>query len=216
LRNKNISAIVSPHHENTINHRRQRMKSRPILFSAQMVRTILDGSKTQTRRVAKLNYSGRVKLPGSSLNWHLGDPNAVLACPYGQPGDQLKIRETWKADQIWDDFKPSQIPKGEPILYAADEHATGIVPFAWGRGRPSIFLPGWASRITLEITGIRVERLQDISEEDAKAEGVLNDEHVTPRIRYQWLWEHINGPGSWDKNPWVWVVTFKRIEGGDK
>ncbi len=195
------------------------MKERPILFSGQMVNAIRDGRKTQTRRKCKRTDAGRVRLSGSRKNWHIEDPNAVLACPYGQPGDKLWCRETWA---------PHADMPGQ-YIYRADrggDYQDTVTPnFRW---RPSIFMPRWASRILLEITAVRVERLQDISEEDAKAEGAtqmarMGDAFVTTRIGsafdgasfrdgYQWLWKSINGPGSWEANPWVWVIEFKVLE----
>lgn len=218
-------------------------KERPILFSGPMVRAILEGRKTQTRRVVKLTDTGRVKAPCAFRNWHLDDPNAVLACPYGEPSDRLWVRETWG---IYDGEGmpfgyPSGIPKELPeeyhVSYPADD-ADGVIGevFKW---RPSIHMPRWASRILLEVVSVRVERLQEISEEDAEAEGVeaqtweptgkLGYKNYTPELEkhgfnreacmtplakdsYFTLWEAINGKGSWDDNPWVWVVEFKRLE----
>jgi hypothetical protein len=179
------------------------MKERPILFSAPMVRGILAGTKVQTRRVVKPQAMGQ---------W-----GPVVPCPYGQPGDRLWVREAW-------DF----IPEGDPgtpscagIRYWADAGyelrtpPSNYNPMLYGkeRVRPSIHMPRWASRITLEVTGVRVERLQDISEADARAEGISRadcpDWHAT--TDYRALWESIHGPGSWAANPWVWVVEFKRV-----
>lgn len=188
------------------------MKDRPILFSGAMVRALLDGSKTQTRRFVKLTDSGRVKATGSARNWHLEDPNAVLACPYGQPGDRLWVRETFGIfDSEGTEFVgiPKERPRGFHVVWAGDCPAPVTETF---RFRPSIHMPRWASRITLEITAVRVERLQEISEEDAKAEGVdwtpfFNE----PVEAYADLWKSINGPCSWESNPYVWVIEFKRI-----
>ena len=163
------------------------MTERPILFSAPMVRAILDGNKTQTRRV--------VKLKPDYMETFLRLPNKVACCPYGQPGGRLWVRET---------FEDCESALHSCVLYRADGGTPGT------KWTPSIHMPRWASRITLEITGVRVERLQDISEEDAISEG-------TPFPcggwvgGYQKLWESIHGPGSWDLNPWVWVVEFKRV-----
>lgn len=225
------------------------MKERPILFSGPMVRAILEGRKTQTRRVAKLTTTGRVMAVGSHKNWHPDDPNAVLACPYGQPGDRLIVKEhVW----MWCEKRPNGVTKkgrpkfhyvpmrGAPMFYCADfaKKPTGTIisPYTgneWGwRKKLGRFMPRWASRITLEVTGVRVERLQDISEEDADAEGALNSSglhdfdcagkcfHADQRCdcgggsiakAYKRLWESINGAGSWAVNPWVWVVEFRRI-----
>jgi hypothetical protein len=223
------------------------MKSRPILFSGAMVRAILDGSKTQTRRVVKLTDSGRVKAAGSARNWHLDDPNAVLACPYGQPGDRLYVRETWgifDAGSKWvENGQPLDSDTEFGVVYKADDHGGKQGECYWKTApagsrcwatdekfHPSIHMPRWASRITLEIVSVRVERLQEISEEDAKAEGVepiggglfqvyQRDPKfpnqvacLAATISYRQLWNSINGPGSWDTNPFVWVVEFRRVQ----
>ena len=199
------------------------MKESPILFSAPMVRAILDGTKTQTRRVVK------IKTPKSAsfLDYSV-DGVRVGPCPFGEPGDRLWVRETWAAPHSEDGRPPSAIQCDQlRIHYLASEGRGGLV---W---RPSIHMPRWASRITLEITGVRVERLWEVSETDAVAEGVasitVSDGGASrwvnysrpdskgsafgdARSSYRSLWEEINGQGSWDANPWVWVVEFKRLE----
>ena len=194
------------------------MKERPILFSASMVRAILGGSKTQTRRAVK----------GRALEWlnvHNFEPEFVASpgndlCPYGQPGSKLWVREAF-------DFLPAGAPD-QPQACEIVYWATGSAeqrtaphdynPMIYGheKVRPSIHMPRWASRITLEIVSVRVERLQDISEGDATAEGCKNSLSLPggrfANENYRWLWEEINGDGSWDTNPWVWVVEFRRIE----
>ena len=192
------------------------MKERPISATRPEVRAILDGRKTMTRRIVKPQPIGGDKIckRGMGYGWIIGQlrdsENAWrdLSCPYGQPGDRLWVRETWR------------IPNGAPrgwVDYRADDAREG---FRW---RPSIYMPRWASRITLEITDIRVERLQDISEEDAQAEGVkLHTEYIPMKVGFNHrqafggLWESINGPGSWDANPWVWAIEFKRVEQAGK
>lgn len=201
------------------------MKERPILFSAPMVRAILSGTKTQTRRAVKDRHIDAAP-PACFFQW------LRERCPYGQPGDRLWVRETWqvvdgseRARRIVTDPSPSR----GWIEYAATVHPGHEPPPRW---RPSIHMPRWASRILLEITAVRVERLQDISGEDAVAEGIARDGdgyerfHVDPDaplgqsftrnpvLAYRGLWESINGVGAWDKNPWVWVIEFKRVEGG--
>ena len=199
------------------------MKERPILFSAPMVRAILAGTKTQTRRVAKLTASGHVKEPGGHRRWHPADPDAAHACPYGQPGDRLWVRETW-AYGIH--AMAAKRDEDGPFVYAADGTTQGRLCDRW---RQSIHMPRWASRITLEITSVRVERLHDISEADAIAEGCIQNpngyyqggphkviglKQMATAVRaYRDLWESINGPSSWDANPWIWVVEFRRVEG---
>ena len=208
------------------------MKERPILFSAPMVRALLNCTKSQTRRIVKPSH---IKFFGPSMNAALErSPTLATAfCPYGQPGDRLWVRETW---QYYD-----WTEEGEPcIRFHADNATTWPEPGndAWSdklvdvweilsrdenynidnrardrRWRPSIHMPRWASRILLEVTSVRVERLQDISEADAEAEGP--PKHFNSwRDNFCALWQKINGDGSWDANPWVWVVEFQRAEGG--
>lgn len=227
------------------------MRERPILFSGPMVRALLAGTKTQTRRPVKpappanTVAMGRWQDPGPEpAYWAFlrdgpvehdhpfggaelhGEP---WRCPYGQPGDRLWVREAWRAPAEFDRVKPSDLRApsggllGTPIVYEATRHES----VQFGKLRPGMFMPRWASRILLEVTDVRVERLQDISEVDAQAEGLLAlssgadltwtvdaaaaSEHVTARETYAWLWDEINGPGSWDANPWVWVVGFRRL-----
>jgi hypothetical protein len=191
------------------------MKERPILFTGAMVRALLDGSKTQTRRVVKPQplaaEFGMCRLVDSQ-----GRP---IACPYGQPGDRLWVRETFALSVVDPDGgSPQDEPDNWDVFYRADPEQPGggwtdaegnEIAAPW---KPSIHMPRWACRILLEITRVRVERLQDISYEDARAEGV--DLAVWAGIAingYKALWESINGAGSWDANPWVWVVEFKRV-----
>lgn len=183
-------------------------KERPILFSAPMVRAILDGSKTQTRRIVKnatgpfWNHTGyRIVMRDGFTFWetHGGIPNEygpAIPCPYGKPGDRLWMRETCSVHSM-----------GNVVAYKADHPDAKDI-----RWRPSIHMPRWASRIILEVESVRVERLQDISPHDAIAEGCGTDVVPMARKMYAELWESINGPGSWEANPWVWVVTFKRIK----
>lgn len=194
------------------------MKERPILFNADMVRAILDGRKTQTRRVVKADFDIIGECDDGSLwPWREDCENGGdiwYPCPYGQPGDRLWVRETWA------------MSGHQRVEYRAAP-ADGSDFRCVDRWRPSIHMPRWASRITLEITAVRVERLQDISEEDAKAEGVwkYGDEDCwkiytkttsfgtsCPRRSFESLWQSINGPDSWNANPWVWVIEFKRVE----
>ena len=208
------------------------MKERPILFSGPMVRALLDGSKTQTRRVVKPQPTHFNPVGVPRLAKPVG-PNAVITCPYGQPGDRLWVRESWAPDPpcdgtwgytTWAGCREGQIA-GVPDRFRHPRFCNYAANWLHGpiRWTPSIHMPRWASRITLEITGVRVERLQDISEADAKAEGIEKtpsgfwslygqadvDGTYSPRSSYRALWESINGPGSWDANPWVWVVEFK-------
>jgi hypothetical protein len=188
--------------------------SRPILFSGPMVRVILAGEKTQTRRIVKLNMSGRVARGGK--NWHIDDKNASLACPYGQPGDMLWVRETWA-----DVPHPGQGPKckmspdGRGATFRADWQGNPS-GFKW---RPSIHMPRWASRLALEIIGVRMERLRDITRADAKAEGFMpqangleswaGKSYGNAQLAFEACWREINGIDSWEGNPLVWVVSFR-------
>jgi len=194
------------------------MKERPILFNSDMVNAILEGRKFQTRRV--------IKTPEPFLNRDLVEKISVFLpkelgcffktrseaklfakCPYGKVGDQLWVKETWATGLFYDDLKPSDLSGEENIIYRADEPDLKV-----GRWRPNIFMPRWASRIQLEITDIRVERLNDIKESDCLAEGVGSPiTRDCKKPKFMQLWESINGKGSWDENPWVWVVEFKKL-----
>ena len=198
------------------------MIERPILFSAPMVRAILDGTKTQTRRAVK--STGMYAIDASIHGEEVARRElAALAtrCPYGQAGDQLWVREAFSGPHCMDAsdgckaVPPSKWGDCSRIWYWADGNPT---EGDWTRPRPSIHMPRWASRILLEIAAVRVERLQDISETDAEAEGIQEivdagvDHDGTPRDAYRALWEQINGADSWSANPWVWVVEFNRAE----
>jgi hypothetical protein len=211
----------------------QPVKERPILFSAPMVRALLAGTKTQTRRAVK----DKVPAKYNRLGWssQAGGPVIPLSfCPYGQPGDRLWVRETFaivpRTAYRCSEGVQQTLNQNDPY-----EHDAAIYREGWTRSkggfrwRPSIFMPRWASRITLEITAVRVERLHDISREDAIAEGVrpldgsngpnywtvdVGDVHLnnpTAQGAYSMLWDWINGTGSWAANPWVWVIAFRRI-----
>jgi len=195
------------------------MKERPILFSGGMVRAILDGSKTQTRRVVKdAQPAGIGRCHWSKTGWaHLrlsgGCSCQPVRCPYGTPGDRLWVRETF-----------AQGVEGCPggISYRADHFdPKGDGPAHPMKWRPSIFMPRAASRILLEITDVRVQRLQEVSADDCRAEGHPADWSRSPdpevhndaaRDWYMDLWQSINGSDSWHANPWVWAITFRRLE----
>lgn len=206
------------------------MKERPILFSGPMVRAILGGRKTQTRRVVKPQPNGEIDNLGDGQTLISLSSNKTWICPYGQPGDRLWVRETW-----WHDGISSKEPSS--VCYRDSGEMPGYMRLAGDTWRPSIHMPRWASRITLEITQVRVERLTDITEEDACAEGIEpprctkcgytkwdaqfhmdhnlcgkpNPESAVPV--FAGLWDSINcklGFG-WDTNPWVWVIEFGRI-----
>ena len=203
------------------------MMDRPILFSAPMIRAILEGRKTQTRRVIK--DTGFYAIDGHHGAETAKRERAALAtrCPYGQPGDRLWVREAFQplfADGVenhWEtDWKTG---KGYAISYPATD---GIHEYLDADDnlsdacKPSIHMPRWASRITLEIASVRVERLNDISEADCIAEGCAGGHGAipgyayaaTPFEHYRALWESINGTGSWDMNPWVFVIEFRMVQ----
>jgi len=175
------------------------MKEHPILFSTPMVRAILDGRKTQTRRIMKIQPDSRGT---RCTNVHFEDWHGrELKCKYGWVGDVLWVREAWcTSTKGW--------------IYKAD----GIDIPKW---KPSIFMPKRACRIKLQITDIRVEKLCDISEDNAVAEGIEKKEGIYDHVHgginqepsdiYAELWDKINGTGSWIKNPWVWVIEFKKL-----
>lgn len=203
------------------------MKERPILFSAPMVRAILDDRKTQTRRIIK--NIGIVPGIGEVLNGSDDAKEWPDFCPYGKQGDRLWVRETH-----WMDKRDILCAVMDLDGFAVDAHPAGRNKFVkdfhslknnkFWKKRPSIHMPRIVSRILLEITGVRVERLQDISECDAKAEGSYVCDYFGRRLLdqssnqgcYKWgyrsIWESINGTGSWDLNPFVWVVEFKVLE----
>lgn len=194
--------------------------ARPILFSTPMIRALLDGRKSMTRRIVKqqerLRMGTDVLIEGDHrpeyLNeygsWQQWVPNAkTMRCPYGVPGDLLYVKETFAHVA---NFPPT-------VRYYATDDVHEL-----RKKLPSIYMPRWASRLTLELTDVRVERLQDISEQDAIAEGadrlVMDDDgkfyesaNGTHRCGYAGLWDHINGDGSWDENPFVWCISFRTI-----
>ena len=211
------------------------MKERPILFSGPQVRAILEGRKTQTRRMIRLPKHEHVTMDDirpDGKRW----PVVVdkynnwndMPCPYGQPGDRLWVRETWRP--VMESYRSyiEYQAGGEKELLGKDIDAlTKIKKIALrfpGASKernsevwhPSNRMPRWASRITLEVVSVRVERLQDISDADATAEGCERSAMKVAsgfmREVFRGVWTHINGADSWADNPWVWVVEFKRTE----
>ena len=204
------------------------MKEHPILFSGEMVRAILDGRKTQTRRVIKLQPPEGFR-PGFSFftspgEYEIRDNSghfSIGKIPYGTIGDRLWVRETWHKHSDDDDFCTGE------IHYRATEICVGT------KWIPSIFMPRWASRITLEVVNVRVERVQDICFEDCLSEGCdsgfehydgscnhIEDGsccqgwHYGSKWNFRYLWDSINAKRGygWDANPWVWVIEFRRVE----
>lgn len=205
------------------------MTERPILFSGAMVRALLAGTKTQTRRIVKVQpwasclieegmdgeppfvYSA---LTGDGPGHDVHEVRSPCRCPYGQPGDRLWVRE---AIRLVPDQAPDDGTGRVDSIYAADGTLTVADAWPWRRSYlPPMHCPRGLSRITLEITEVRVERLQSISSEDCIAEGVSttmreHDAECDLRDQYRALWEQINGAGSWDANSWVWAVSFRRL-----
>jgi hypothetical protein len=216
------------------------MNDRLIIFSAPMVHALLDGRKSQTRRMLKPQpYSPQsvayVDL-GASM-WMSCEPSPITGgtrqmdpwrkLPYSI-GDRLYVREAWRTETRFDDRKPSAVPPGEWIWFEAQDDVP-FEPTTAGRLRSSIHMPRWASRLTLTVTEVRVQRLQDISEADAVAEGIERlvgsngPNHFTREIYGKWsgsmnaptaqevyadLWNRLHGPDAWDANPWVVAVSF--------
>lgn len=219
------------------------MKERGIIFSAPMVRALLEGRKSQTRRIVKLPKSACI------VEEDLADMTEYYVkcghCPYGQPGDRLWVRENWvyrgseahlgggkdPSAAAWVKYPADGIERTIPRPF----HDNSGVPSQrrqregesdwdyneyiqrWFHAcRPSIHMPRWASRINLEVTGVRVEKLQDISQDDAKAEGPTRANAgdfglETSKSAFRRLWDSIHGEAAWDLNPWLWVISFKRI-----
>jgi hypothetical protein len=231
-------------------------KERPILFKCEMVQAILDGRKTQTRRIVKREHQELLDMMAEDIEG--SEPNSenlglkyqsyiddngkelgpewcihCVECPeegviaigkgHGKPGDRLWVRE---AHAIVPRTAYTQSIGVQQTLRPDDDHDAAIYKQGWERSRggirwrPSIHMPRWASRITLEISAVRIERLQDLSDQDAEAEGVNGQKQAAeagldwydkPRRAFQFLWQSIHGPESWETNPWVWVVEFKHI-----
>jgi hypothetical protein len=217
------------------------MKERGIIFSAPMVRALLAGAKTQTRRAIKpqpdtrpgmqctrLIFKDRKGQPLLDEALESPEPLYRSLCPYGQPSDRLWVKETTLKveDAGWAGPVYVASDLGQQALewgYGESDDPDHIEPFALKK-RSSLFMSRAMSRITLEVTHVRVERLQDISEADAMAEGIVRQSDdgygladtthyhsADPRISYWSLWEAINGPGTVEANPWVWAVSFKRV-----
>lgn len=223
------------------------VKARPILFSAPMVRALLDGRKTQTRRIVKPRqypslfevdssgqplWSDEYILDQGNAEWRMRDN------PYGAPGDLLWVRETWQeffADEVpvWRRDAPAgrmgipaQPDRKSVVAYRADGEISPHPEYGHAVWRPSIHMPRWASRLTLRITDVRLQRLQEISDADVAAEGVepfgdgcgavdhaKGRAYTTLRGAFSILWDDINGPGAWARNPLVWALTFEVLPG---
>lgn len=233
------------------------MKERGILFGADMVKAIIDGRKGQTRRIMKvqpecpefeLRYIAESTARSEVGKYCWAEPGVTLnprrsklfSSPYGQPGDRLWVRETCRASELSSQHH-------DAVIYLADT-ATQVIKdtkeaaddwlklfsYRGGKGKvvPAIHMPRWASRLTLEITNVGVQRLQSISQNDAAREGLVRlpasgrycinqgDQYFggashDAREVFSWLWESVYGDEAWQANPWVWVYEFRRIEEGE-
>ncbi|EPH9933864.1 morphogenetic protein [Klebsiella oxytoca] len=190
------------------------MKERGMIFNGEMVRAILDGRKTQTRRPVKFPVHDKnlgCELAGNELAGELSAGN-YLNSAFGKPGNRIWVRETWaEAGASAPDLKlyRANYPEHVPSIYE------NVPPAEEIRWTPSIHMPRTASRIQLEITDVRVERLRSMSQDDARAEGVIAASGpMEAGLAFRELWDSIYGEESWKANPWVWVIEFKRVEGG--
>ncbi|EKZ5943209.1 morphogenetic protein [Klebsiella pneumoniae] len=210
-----------------------KITERGMIFNAEMVRALLSGRKTQTRRIIKPQPEST--LSGSLSGKWLSRPlnglllpkieDIAIHCPFGVVGDRIWVRETFQGPlfdyDLMDSYckDPTPFEKPEFCVYKADGvpapefyDADDELHCCW---RPSIHMPRWASRILLEITGVRVERLRSMSQDDARAEGVIAASGpMEAGLAFRELWDSIYGEESWKANPWVWVIEFKRVEGG--
>lgn len=197
------------------------MRERGMIFNAEMVRALLDGRKTQTRRIIKVQPQEGVRISVLVKSGFEDGHGRELACPFGDVGDRLWVREAFRVH--------SKATDVATLVYRASERQSWtqqtrrvpisecnkpVSPEAW---TPSLHMPRWASRITLEITGVRVERLKYIPRAGIIAEGYPAEREIDggdsdPFLWYRDLWESIYGYGSWQDNSWVWVVEFKRVE----
>ncbi|EMP9468312.1 TPA: hypothetical protein R1B10_005105 [Klebsiella pneumoniae] len=197
-----------------------KVSERGMIFNAEMVRALLDGRKTQTRRIIKDCTVGRdpiskfIKIGKKFIGCYPEDVPELIreCCPYGVPGDRIWVRETWaEAGASAPDLKlyRANYPEHVPSIYE------NVPPAEEIRWTPSIHMPRTASRILLEITDVRVERLRSMSQDDARAEGVIAASGpMEAGLAFRELWDSIYGEESWKANPWVWVIEFKRVEGG--
>ncbi|HBR0482766.1 morphogenetic protein [Klebsiella pneumoniae] len=229
------------------------MKERGMIFNGEMVRALLSGRKTQTRRIIKDCTVGRdqiskfIQIEKKFIGCYPEDVPELIreCCPYGIPGDRIWVREAFRVHSRATDVATLVYKASERNSWTEQTHRVPVAvcnkPATPEKWTPSLHMPRWASRILLEITDVRVERLNAISPEDAESEGLertnftgFGDEPGLPSypepdvyfdpLKKQWkeyppeafagLWESIYGEGSWLANPWVWVIEFKRVEGG--
>lgn len=216
------------------------MIERGMIFNGEMVRAILDGRKTQTRRIMAPQPADDIERSAfpnpdaigwkSSLKHKYGSTTAHF-CPFGAIGDRIWVRETFRVHSRATDVATLVYKASERNSWTEQTHRVPVAvcnkPATPEKWTPSLHMPSWASRILLEITDVRVERINSISQEDAQAEGLeltgwrptysdpdSGGEVMTPYDNFAELWSSIYGDESWQANPWVWVIEFKRVEGG--
>ncbi|HAV2259367.1 hypothetical protein [Raoultella ornithinolytica] len=216
------------------------MIERGMIFNGEMVRAILDGRKTQTRRIMAPQPADDIERSAfpnpdaigwkSSLKHKYGSTTAHF-CPFGAIGDRIWVRETFRVHSRATDVATLVYKASERNSWTEQTHRVPVAvcnkPATPEKWTPSLHMPRWASRILLEITDVRVERINSISQEDAQAEGLeltgwrptysdpdSGGEVMTPYDNFAELWSSIYGDESWQANPWVWVIEFKRVEGG--
>ncbi|PXK97257.1 hypothetical protein [Klebsiella variicola] len=223
------------------------MKERGMIFNGEMVRAILDGRKTQTRRIMKVQpehselglrrvVESKNGIDDGKYFWSQSDATGLksrskpFACPFGTVGDRIWVREAFRVHSRATDVATLVYKASERNSWTEQTHRVPVAvcnkPATPEKWTPSLHMPRWASRILLEITNVRVERLNAISQADAIAEGAppshpsidcVSQEYGFPDFSRSWFgqtWQHIYGEESWDANPWVWVIEFKRVEGG--
>ncbi|WP_312141363.1 hypothetical protein [Pantoea septica] len=211
------------------------MRERPILLNADMVRAVLNGSKTQTRRIMReqpevIPKEDEHGKPGFWIPFNVGktmvrNDDMYIACPFGAVGDRLWVRETFRVHSRATDVATLVYKASARQSWTEQTHRVPVSvcnkPAVIEKWTPSIHMPRWASRITLEITGVHVERLNSMTEQDAIAEGCSGGHgsipgymySATPHEHFHHVWESIYGADSWQANPFVWVIEFKRVEG---
>ncbi|HBQ3091323.1 TPA: hypothetical protein L7V69_002093 [Klebsiella pneumoniae] len=208
------------------------MTERGMIFNAEMVRAILDGRKTQTRRIVK-GTDGAVKfckewdINGEEIFVVLGEKDhtgmnpvlGAISCPFGAVGNRIWVREAFRVHSRATDVATLVYKASERNSWTEQTHRVPVAvcnkPATPEKWTPSLHMPRWASRILLEITDVRVERLRSMSQDDARAEGVIAASGpMEAGLAFRELWDSIYGEESWKANPWVWVIEFKRVEGG--
>ncbi|EMR3149118.1 TPA: hypothetical protein L7182_002641 [Klebsiella pneumoniae] len=209
-----------------------KITERGMIFNGEMVRALLDGRKTQTRRIVK-GTDGAVKfckewnINGEEVFVVLGEKDhtgmnpvlGVISCPFGAVGDRIWVREAFRVHSRATDVATLVYKASERNSWTEQTRRVPVAvcnkPATPEKWTPSLHMPRWASRILLEITGVRVERLRSMSQDDARAEGVIAASGpMEAGLAFRELWDSIYGEESWKANPWVWVIEFKRVEGG--